>query len=130
MRLNKRGNWSLIGLLVTVVIIVVVAAYYFGGSGSTVKKNSALLDSKSQKNTVFGQAIDTGKAADCRERLNQIRTGIQSYKTTGTDDRNPQSFKDIGLSVGPDYFACPVSKKPYTYDPATGTVKCPTHDQF
>ena len=131
MRLDNRGNWSLIALLVTVVIIVVAAAYYFGGSGlSTVKKSSPLLDAKSKKSTIVGQAIDTGKSADCRQRLNQIRTGIMAFKTTGTDDSNPQSFKDIGLGVSPDFFRCPVSNQPYTYDPATGTVKCPTHSQY
>lgn len=134
MTLNRRGSLGLIALLVTVLIIVVAAAVYFGGSGgtglTTVKKDSTLLDSKSTKQTVVGQAIDTGKAADCRERLNQIRTGIATFKTTGTDDRNPPTLKDIGLGVRPDYFACPVSKQPYTYDPATGTVKCPTHTQF
>lgn len=133
MRLNNRGNWTLIGLLVAMVIVFVAAAYLMGkspGGVSTVGKNNSVLDSKSTKNTVFGKAIDTGKATDCQERLNQIRLGIQSYKTTGTDDRNPQSFKDIGLSVGMDYFQCPMSNVPYTYDPATGTVKCPTHNSY
>ena len=133
MKLNHRGSWSLIALLVVVAIIVVVAAIYFGGSGSgptTVKKDSSLLDQKSQKQTALGKAMDTAKAADCRERLNQIRMGVQNYKATGTNDQNPPSFKDVGLSVGPDYFQCPVSGKPYTYDPATGTAKCPTHDSF
>lgn len=134
MRINDRGSVGLVALLVVVLIIVVAAAIYFGGSGgaglSTVKKDGKLVDSKSTKETVVGQAIDTGKAADCRERLNQIRTGIATFKATGTDDRNPASFKEIGLSVGMDYFQCPVSNKPYTYDAATGTVQCPTHNNF
>jgi hypothetical protein len=134
MKVDNRGSLGLIALLVTVLIIVVAAAIYFGGRGGvgpmTVKKDSALLDSKSTKQTVVGQAIDTGKAADCRERLNQIRTGITSFKATGTDDRSPATLKDVGLGVRPDYFQCPVSGKPYTYDAATGTVKCPTHNQF
>ena len=131
MKLDSRGSFGLIALLVTVVIIVVVAAIYFGGSGgTTVKKDSALLDSKSKKVTVLGQAMDTAKAADCRERMNQIRTGIATFKATGTDDSNPKSFRDIGLSVAPTYFQCPVSNQPYTYDPTTGTAKCPTHTNF
>lgn len=135
MKLNNRGNWTLIGLLVTLVVVIVGAALLMGkmpaGGPSTVtKKNGSVLDSKSQKKTVFGKAIDTGKATDCKERLNQIRLGILAYKTTGTDDRNPASFKDIGLSVGMDYFQCPMALKPYTYDPATGVVKCPVHTDF
>ena len=132
MRLNNRGSMSLIGLLVAVVIVVIVAAIYFGGgSMSTVgKKNNALLDSKSKKNTVFGKAMDTAKASDCHERLNQIRMGIANYKATSADDGNPQSFKDLGLGVSDDYFQCPVSNQRYTYDAAAGTVKCPTHTNF
>jgi len=134
MRVDNRGSFGLIALLVAVLIVVIAAAIYFGGNGGaglgTVKKDSKLLDTKSKKQTVVGQAIDTGKAADCRERLSQIRTGIATFKTTGGDDRNPQSLKDIGLGVGMDFFQCPVSGKPYTYDPATGAVKCPTHTDF
>lgn len=131
MKLNNKGNWSLIGLLLAVAIVVIVAAVYFGGSsGSTVKKNSDLLDPASKKNTVFGKAIDTGKASACKEQLSQIRMGIENYKSTGTDESNPKSFKDLGLGVNDDYFRCPVSKQPYTYDAATGTVKCPTHANF
>lgn len=134
MKLNNRGNWSLIGLLVTLAIVIAAAAYFMGkapaGGPSTVGKNTSVLDSQSKKGTVFGKAIDTGKATDCREHLNQIRLGIAAYKASATDDRNPQSFKDIGLSVGMDYFQCPMSNVPYTYDPATGTVKCQTHNTF
>lgn len=124
----------MIALLVVAAIIVIWAACYFGQSGSTgpatVKKDSQLLDPKSTKKTVFGQAIDTGKSVDCRQKLNQIKLGIQNYKLMNGDEGNPRTFRDIGLGVGSDYFQCPVSKKPYTYDPATGQVHCPTHDQF
>lgn len=133
MKMNNRGNWTLIGLLVTIVIIFVAAAYFMGkspGGPTTVGKNTSVLDSKSTKNTILGKAIDTGKAADCREHLNQIRMGIVAYKASATDDRNPQSFKDIGLSVGMDYYKCPVSSAQYTYDPATSAVKCPTHNDY
>jgi hypothetical protein len=134
MRLNSRGSWSLIALLVVAAIVIIWAAYYFGQSGTTgpvtVKKDSPLLDTKSTKKTVFGRAMDTGRSVDCRERLNQIRLGIQNYKLMNGDERNPRTLADIGLGVGSDYFQCPVSKKPYTYDPATGQVHCPTHDTF
>jgi len=132
MKLSNRGSWSLIGLLVVVVIIVVAAAYMFGGMGgpSTVKSNSPLLDSKSQKQTIVGKSIDTGKASVCRQQLGQIRQGIQAYKASEGTESNPRTLKDIGLSVGQEFYQCPVSNQPYTYDPAAGTVKCPTHNQF
>lgn len=132
MKLNNRGNWTLVGLLVTFAIIFVAAALFFGKSGdfTTVKSKSPLLDSKSKKQTVLGRSMDTAKASDCAERLRQIRLGIQTYKTSGASEANPPDFKSIGLGVSMDYFQCPVSHQPYTYDPATGTVKCPTHTNF
>lgn len=135
MKLNNKGNWSLIGLLLAVVIVMVVAAIYLGGSKNanftTVgSKNQKLLDSKSQKETVVGKAMDTARASDCSEHLRQIRMGIENFKMSGTDDKNPASLKDLNLGVPETYFKCPVSNQPYTYDPATGTVKCPTHTNF
>lgn len=132
MKLNNRGNWSLIGLLAAVAIIVVLAALYFGKGGgvTTVKSDSPLLDKSSTKQTVVGKSIDTAKAAECRERLDQIRKGIETYKATSGTEANPPTFKDIGLGVSTTYFQCPVSNQPYAYDPATGTVKCPTHANY
>ena len=132
MKLNNKGNWSLIGLLVAVAIVAVLAATYFGGRGGigTVKSDSNLLDSKSTKQTTVGRAIDTGKSVDCQQRINQIRTGVTNYKAMNGTEANPPTLKDIGLSVSPEYFKCPVSGQAYQYDPATGTARCPTHPNF
>lgn len=125
MKLNNRGNWSLIGMLMAAAIIGVVIYLYMGqGTGpSTVKSSSNLVDQSSKKKTVYGKAMDTGKAVDCQQRLRQIRTAIEMSKTTS--EANPPTLKDAGLNVRPDYFKCPVSNQDYTYDPATGIVKCP-----
>ena len=125
----------MIGLLVAVVIVIVVAAVLMGNGKNgpvptTAGKDKSLLDSKSTKNTVVGRAIDTGKATDCQERLRQITLGIQAWKASEATEQNPRTLKDIGLGKGSDYFQCPMSNKPYTYDPGTGIVKCPTHSQF
>lgn len=132
MKMNNRGNWSLIGLLAAVAIVMVLGAVYFKGGFSTVKSNSTLVDKSSKKQTVFGKSIDTGKGVDCRERLNQIRTAVQQSKAVSGSEENPASLKDLQMGVGPDYFNCPVSNQPYVYDPATGTVHCPypAHSQF
>ncbi len=136
MKLNNRGNLSLIGLLVTVVILGVVLYFYFGGSGggqvSTVKSDSKMLDKSSKKKTVFGKAIDTSKGVDCEQRLRQIRAAIETYKVSSERGAPPPTLKDAGLSVMPDYFDCPVSKQAYIYDPATGTIRCPypSHSKF
>ena len=125
MRLNNRGNWTLIGLLVAVVIIMVLGAMYFGGAGfTTVGKNEKLLDPASNKQTVVGKAMDTAKGEDCRQRLIQIRTGISAYQTTDGSESFPATLKDVGLGVSTDYFYCPVSNQPFVYDPTTGKVNC------
>ncbi len=129
MRLNNRGNWTLIGLLAAVAIVVIVGVIYFGGQETTtVKSDSELLDPHSQKQTTVGKAMDTAKATDCQERLRQIRLGIEQSKIT--NETNPPTLQDIGLGVSNDYFQCPVSNQPYSYDAASGAVKCPTHTQY
>ncbi len=132
MKLNNRGSWSLIGLLVAVVIVVLAVAYFYGGKGgpSTVERDSELLDPSTQKKTVVGASIDTAKAHVCLEQLTQIRQGIQAYKATAATEENPATLRDIGLSVGQDFYQCPVSGKQYTYNPATAEVKCPTHERY
>lgn len=131
MRLNNRGNWTLIGLLVAVVIAAAAGVYYLNGTGtSTVKSDSQLLDSNSEKQTVVGKSMDTAKAADCRERLRQIRLGITNYRAMNATDTNPPDLKSIGLGVSSDYFQCPMSGQAYTYDQAAGTVQCPTHMEY
>jgi len=131
MKLNNKGNWTLIGLLAAVAAVVVVGYFVFvkGGVG-TVEKDSQLLDKESQKQTVVGKAIDTGKSVDCQERLRQIRSGIEMYRQSSSTGGNPPSLRDAVPGVSTAYFYCPVSNKAYVYDPATGTVRCPTHPQF
>lgn len=130
--LNNRGNWTLLGVVIAMAIVVILAVYLFAGTSgtSTVRKNSDLLDSKSEKKTVVGASLDTARAHVCREQLGQIRQGIQAYKATEATEANPATLKDIGLSVGEEFYKCPVSNKPYTYDAATAEVKCPTHDRY
>lgn len=132
MRLDNRGNWTLIGLLAAAAIVVILAVVYLGGSGemTTVGGDSELLDKSSEKQTVVGKSLDTAKSTACREQLNQIRLGIVNYKATSTADSNPPSLKDIGLGVSASYFQCPVSDQPYKYDPGAGTVQCPTHTDY
>lgn len=131
MRLTNRGNWSLIGLLAAAAIVVVLAAFYFGAGGgpTSVKSDSDYLDKSSTKKTTVGKSIDTAKAEVCRQQLDQIRKGIISYKAMSGAEDNPPTLKDIGLGVSTAYFYCPVSDQAYTYDRASGAVRCPTHPE-
>lgn len=127
MKPDNRGSWSLVGLLAAVAVVGLLAFFLFGRSGgpSSVKSDSQLVDQSSKKQTVYGKSMDTAKGVDCAERMRQIRTAIQMYRDTNTDGTNPPTLKDAGLSVGSDYFKCPVSGQPYNYDPSGGTVTCP-----
>lgn len=131
MKRNNRGSWSLVGLLVVAAIIVVVVAVKFaGGPMTTADKDKSLLDKASTKKTTVGRAIDTGKSVECREQLRQIRVGIDMYKQTSTSGGPPPTLKEAVPSVSSAYFQCPVTGQAYTYDPATGTVTCPSHPTF
>lgn len=125
MRLNNRGNWTLIGLLVAVVIVVVLGAMYLGRTSmTTVGKDNKLLDESSDKKTVIGKSLDTAKGEDCRQRLIQIRAGIATYQASTGSESFPPTLKDMGMGVSTDYFYCPVNNQPYLYDPSTGKVSC------
>jgi hypothetical protein len=76
--------------------------------------------------SIVGQSLDSGKSSQCRSQLSQIRQGIETYKTTAGTDENPPTLADINLGVSADFYKCPVSGQPYTYDPASGLVKCTT----
>ncbi len=122
---NNRGNWTLIGLLVGVAIVVVAMAVMWGSGGrfTTAGKAGEDLATQSDKTTVIGQSMDAAKGSQCRQQLGQIRQSIEVYKTS--NDENPATLNDLGLPASADFFACPTSKMPYVYDPATATVRCP-----
>jgi hypothetical protein len=88
-----------------------------------VREDSELVDQSSEKQTVYGKAMDKAKGTDCQERLRQIRAGIANYEIT--NEAKPPTMKDIGLGVSTDYFNCPVNGRAYNYDPNTGVVSCP-----
>jgi hypothetical protein len=132
---NKRGNWTLISMLVTVAIIIVVAAMYFHGgvpSPTSVKQGDPLLDASGGKVTVMGQALDAARGTNCRNQLSQIRQSVSAWKSSTGSEQNPETMAELGLGVGADYFKCPVTGEPYAYDPATGTVRCvnPGHANY
>lgn len=131
MKLNNRGNWTLIGLLVAAAVVVTAAIYLYGSGGMmSVKSDNPDLDKGSTKQTVVGKSIDTGKAEVCRQQLDQIRKGIETHKTMNVAEDNPATLQEIGLGVSNTFFQCPVSAQTYTYSPETGKVTCPTHPNF
>lgn len=132
MKLNNKGNWSLVGLLAAAAIVIIAAGLYFNGNFTSVSEKSNLLDKSSEKQTTVGKAIDTAKGTDCRERLSQTRSAIAMFKNSGETETSPPDLKSLEMGVSPDYFLCPVSGQAYKYDPAAGEVSCsyPSHSSF
>jgi len=79
-------------------------------------------------NTVVGQSMARAKDEVCMSNLRQIRQAVAAYMTS---DETPPSDMPV-LKLPPEMLADPIGKEPYTYDPATGTVKCthPGHGKY
>lgn len=103
--------------------VLAVAAY--GCSGLAVDGNQR---QDQVGNTVVGQALARAKDEKCMEYLKQVRQGIQVYMTSS--DTPPQSLTELKFPA--ELLICPIDKKPYDYDSATGTVKCkhPGHQKY
>ena len=71
--------------------------------------------------TVVGQSIARSKDAVCMDNLKQVRAAIEMQKTV--EDVPPQDLTVLKLPSS--MLACPIGNEPYTYDPTTGSVKCP-----
>lgn len=116
---KAKAGFSLIEILVVMVVIVALAglvSYNYLGKGKPGEK----------KVTPMSEA----KKVACQSNLQQIRTGIQTFKTMNTDSaensngepKNPASLKE--LKFPQDALECPEGHEPYQYDPALGTVHC------
>lgn len=114
-----RGN-SLVGMLVALAILVMLGLVFaFGGFGQAGKVQER-ADGKGE--TLIGRSALRAQDTKCLSNLGQVRQGIQ-IATDPVDDVRPQSLADTRL--GAQFYQCPIGKEPYTYDAATGTVKCP-----
>ena len=111
---GARG-FALVELLLVVVIIMLVAGAYYGLG----RKQPAGEDG--QAATTPGRAIDKAKLVECANNLRQLRMLIQTEMTVDSDYP-----KKLNAENGGALTHCPVSGKPYSYDPRTGRVWCTT----
>ncbi|MER3501880.1 MAG: hypothetical protein C4295_10510 [Candidatus Fervidibacterota bacterium] len=116
-----RQGQTLAALLVVTLIIAIIAAFlYVGRQGETQRQ-------RGQQQTTYGMALERAKEVECMNNLHQIRSAIQML--VAENGANPPNLHSVRLPAGVQP-VCPITKVPYTYDPPTGTVKCPQHPRF
>jgi prepilin-type N-terminal cleavage/methylation domain-containing protein len=106
MQQKTARGFVLVEILIVIAIIALVVVGYYGlsdggGDGNAVDKPSTPR-----------QAIDRGKLAECAANLRNLRAEIEMFYAE--HGRYPEKFNPSG-SAG----TCPVSGKPYVYDPQT-----------
>ena len=126
-RRGEAGQASLVALLAGVVIIGLLAwLFLFRPSGRETPgtKGTEHAIVPSNKKTLPGRAMDQGVAVECRNNLSQLRSAVQidTDPVEGTVSPSLQSLRGIPASMQ----VCPLSKRPYLYNPQTGQVACPT----
>jgi hypothetical protein len=68
---------------------------------------------------------------ECQSNLKQVRLAIDMYRQT--NEHPPASVADLSSSgVTSSILVCPISHKPYVYDPVQGEIKCvtPGHERY
>lgn len=113
--MNTRGRdgFALVEILLVIVIIGLLAAGYYGLSGGG--------DEGNQAQSIPGRSIEKAKTVECASNLRQLRALIEMHVAEHGEyprEFNPGEQGSIGR--------CPVSGKPYVYDPRTGQIKCTT----
>ena len=109
--MTPRKGFSFIGLLVAVAAIVVVVMFMMNGTKK--QEPDTLTDfSHSEKNTVYGKAMDAGNAVTCRSNIGSVRNAVTMYMQS--NEAAPPDLKSLNL---PDSTVkCAVSGQPYAYD--------------
>jgi hypothetical protein len=123
---------SLVGLLVSVAVVLVLFAVVYGTLGQ--RRPQPLPSRPGGPETRLGQSLEKGQEVACRNNLRQIRDALQMEADASEDGSRPASLGALAqkYALPGEMLACPVSRQPYQYDPASGTVRCatPGHGSF
>ena len=125
MQIRKTGGQSLVGVLV--VLVIIMLGYYFFMRGGNMGSGPV---GPHGEQTIYKAAINKASGVECMSNLRQIRQAIQMYEQT--NEKKPAALTDLKANgVIAAMLICPVTKKPYAYDPATG-VRCtdPPHAKY
>ncbi len=113
-RAGLRGN-TLIEILVVLVILTLLSGigyqYFIGG--------------KNEKGQKVKTPMQAGKSTACLMNLQQVRQGIQLFKSNDIDNEKPPQTLDE-LKFPRESLICPDSKQPYIYESEKGEVHCAT----
>lgn len=117
---RRVRGFALIEILLVIVIIGLLAGAYYGLKGDKG-------EGKQEGKSIPARAMEKGHEVECKSNLSQLRSGI-AIDTDPVDGTLPAKLPDLGSSL----MRCPVSGKPYSYDPKTGEVHCttPGHEEF
>ncbi len=119
-RRHQPAGFVLVEILLVIVIMGLLVGAYFGLRGGSDKTGEGAQ-------TTPGQAIEKGHEVDCMNNLKQLRMAIQMDTDPVEGTPPPKLSEKWGVPL-----RCPVSGKPYVYDPKTGQVHCttPGHEKF
>ena len=122
-RRTLSGN-SLVGILVAFLVVVLAVVFFVTGGMGTIKNEEGEEYKRADGlgNTTLGRARYAAEDAACKTQLGQVR-GLVSLASDPVDDTFPGELNDVG-GLPNGYDKCPIGSEPYTYDAATGEVKC------
>jgi len=108
---RQRGQWSLVGLLVSLVIVAILSAWYY----------SKILKPQAGSHNGAPAAEQQAYGTACSEYVSQLNMASTMYKQEH-EDRLPQSFDDLKKAggIGDDVIHAPGCQ--FQLDPATGAV--------
>lgn len=105
---------TFIGIVLSLVIIALLMI--------TLIKNVGINNSETPDSKNAREPIKKAKAVECRIKVDGLNKEVAAYRIT--NEKSPPSLNEITT----DYL-CPVFTVPYRYDPTSGRVWCPKHDQ-
>ena len=78
-------------------------------------------DSKNSEKNIKAP-MENAKGVECTLKVDGLNKEVSAYKMT--NEKFPSTLNEITSD-----YQCPIFNVPYRYDPATGKVWCPKHDQ-
>lgn len=140
----RRANtvWLSVALLVVCLALVSTVLTSCGKKQPAQQpgqENEVAHITSEPAHSVLGKAYQKGIEPKCLNNLQQIRNAIDMSKGDtdaesdgdGTGTGFPPSL-DTLTEIPPKMKSCPISHKPYQYDPQTGRVWCtfPGHEKL